>query len=404
MSSFDDPLDPPADPPGDDDGGYQPTIIRLCNSMLTEALRRAASVVHIQPEPDQRLVIRFRVEGVLFAAMEVPALMRNGFLARLKIVANLDIAERRLPQDGRILIRLENQEVEFAISTVPTVNGESAVLHRLDGPMVRRESVAAMGYEPEILAAFQTALTRPGVIVLAGPTHSGRHTALYAALSERNRPDVSIATVEAPVRWAVAGLRQVNVYDEIGLGFAAAVRVFLRQDVEVIGIGGIWDYETAELAFSAAHRGTQLITTIHTISAAATIGRFVNMGVAPWVVADGLSLVIGQRLVRRLCARCRIADKVDPAALVALGIAPAKAETATIFRRAGCDDCHATGFTGRVLIAEALVVDDAVRAAIRAEKPLPAGAVRGGLRAAALARACEGVTTVDEALLVTPAP
>jgi type IV pilus assembly protein PilB len=382
-------------------------VVKLANYLLTEAIKRRASDIHIEPY-EKEFRVRYRVDGVLYEIMRPPLRLRGALSSRLKIMASLDIAERRLPQDGRIKMKMgKGREMDFRVSTLPTIYGEKIVLRLLDKSSLQLD-MTKLGFEQEPLMHFTEAIHRPyGMILVTGPTGSGKTTTLYSALSELNKVSDNISTAEDPVEYNFAGINQVQMKEEIGLTFAASLRSFLRQDPDIIMVGEIRDYETAEIAVKAALTGHLVLSTLHTNDAPSTVTRLLNMGIEPFLVSSSLNLIVAQRLARRVCGNCREEVRIPPKALVDAGMKPERIKLAKPAKGKGCDDCNGTGFRGRVALYEVMPIKEELK-----EMVLRGGsaidvkreAVRLGmktLRQAGLSKVEEGVTTLEEVLRVT---
>jgi type IV pilus assembly protein PilB len=382
-------------------------VVKLANFVLTDAIKRRASDIHIEPY-EKEFRIRYRVDGVLYEVMRPPLKLRNALSSRLKIMSSLDIAERRLPQDGRIKLKVgKGREMDFRVSVLPTIHGEKIVLRLLDKSSLELD-MTKLGFEAEALKDFQEAIHRPyGMILVTGPTGSGKTTTLYSALSDLNKTTDNISTAEDPVEYNFAGINQVQMKEEIGLTFAASLRSFLRQDPDIIMVGEIRDYETAEIAVKAALTGHLVLSTLHTNDAPSTITRLLNMGIEPFLVSSSLNLILAQRLARRICMNCKEDMKVPAKALVDAGMKPERLKHARPGRGRGCDDCNGTGFRGRVALYEVMPVKEELKDLIlRGGSALDVKreAVRLGmktLRQAGLSKIEEGVTTLEEVLRVT---
>lgn len=378
-------------------------VIRFVDRMIDDALSRRASDIHVEPKNDL-LAIRFRVDGLL---MEIPGPSRDiaaAVVSRLKIMSGLDIAERRLPQDGRMRVRAHGKEIDFRVSTSPTSQGEAVVLRLLD-----RKAVALdfdqLGFDDRVKLPFQTALRQPdGIVLVTGPTGSGKTTTLYTGLSELNTSERKILTVEDPVEYALDGLGQVQVDARIGRTFAHTLRSFLRQDPDVIMVGEIRDEETAGIAVQASLTGHLVLSTLHTNSAAAAISRLLDMGVQDYLIASTLKLVMAQRLVRKICVHCRVEDTPPGAFLAELGLSAADGP---FYKGSGCGHCHGTGFQGRKMIAEVLEITPVLEQAILEHKSgteLEQLAKEGGMRSLfmhGLESVKEGITSIGEVVRVT---
>src|SRR6218665_1007645 len=383
-------------------------VVKLVNLILQDSIKKRASDIHVEPyEKDFR--VRFRIDGSLYAVRRPPMKLKNAITSRLKIMANLDISERRLPQDGRIKIKLGGgKEMDFRVSVCPTLFGEKVVLRLLDKSNLQLD-MTKLGFDATPLAWFKEAIDRPyGMVLVTGPTGSGKTTTLYSALASLNQVDTNIATAEDPVEFNFGGINQVQMHEDIGLNFAAALRSFLRQDPDIIMIGEIRDFETGEIAVKAALTGHLVLSTLHTNDAPGTVSRLLNMGIEPFLVTASLNLILAQRLARRLCPACKKpAENVDEQALLNAGVPPEKMGTFTIYEKVGCRDCNDRGYRGRVAIYEVmpfwdglkeLVIKGASAAEIKAE------AIRLGmssLRMSALAKMMDGVTTLDEVVANT---
>ena len=382
-------------------------VVKLANYLLTEAIKRRASDIHIEPY-EKEFRTRYRVDGVLYEVMRPPLRLRNALSSRLKIMASLDIAERRLPQDGRIKMKMgKGHEMDFRVSVLPTIHGEKIVLRLLDKSNLELD-MTKLGFEPGQLVDFNAAIHRPfGMILVTGPTGSGKTTTLYSALSELNKVSDNICTAEDPVEYNFAGINQVQMKEEIGLTFAAALRSFLRQDPDIIMVGEIRDYETAEISVKAALTGHLVLSTLHTNDAPSTVTRLLNMGIEPFLVSSSLNLVVAQRLARRVCIKCMEEIKIPPKALVDAGMKPERIRFAKPAKGKGCDECSGTGFRGRVALYEVMPIREEIKDLILrggSALDLQREAIRLGmktLRQAGLSKLEEGVTTLEEVLRVT---
>jgi general secretion pathway protein E len=379
-------------------------VIRLVQRLIQQAVESQASDIHVEPS-DRALHVRLRMDGLLREVENHPKEIASSVVSRVKVMAGLNIAERRLPQDGRIRVSAQGKEVDFRVSTSPTLYGESVVLRVLD-----RQDVAldfdALGFDSELKTTLREAISRPyGITLVTGPTGSGKTTTLYAALKEINTPDKKILTVEDPVEYTLTGVNQVPIRPQIGLTFAQALRSFLRQDPDVLMVGEIRDRETAEIAIQAALTGHLLLSTLHTNSAAAAVTRLLDMGIDDYLLTSTLNLILGQRLVRKLCMQCREPFKPAQDVLMRFGKTPDADHT--WYRAQGCVACKGTGFRGRIAILEALKMTDAVRARILARADaheIEKTAVEQGMRTLVrhgLERVSSGVTTLEEVLRVT---
>lgn len=385
-------------------------VVRLVNVLLVDSLRRGASDIHIEPyEKDFR--IRFRIDGVLYDVMHPPMKLRDPLISRLKIMSKLDISEKRLPQDGRIKIKVKvddrSRELDFRVSTLPTLFGEKVVLRLLDKDKLMLD-MTKLGFEPESLEKFKRAIANPyGMVLVTGPTGSGKTNTLYSALQSLNTPETNIMTAEDPVEFNLQGINQVQMKEQIGLNFAAALRSFLRQDPNIILVGEIRDFETAEIAIKAALTGHLVLSTLHTNDAPSTISRLVNMGIEPFLVATSVNLIQAQRLIRRICKDCKEETHVVPEALVEIGFSEEEAKTLKVYKGRGCDTCLGTGFKGRVGLYEVMEVTDELRELIiigasaieLRKKAMELGMIT--LRGSGLAKLREGITTIEEVVKET---
>jgi type IV pilus assembly protein PilB len=394
----------------DDEKGLQDVeapIVKLVNGILIKAIKLGVSDVHIEPY-EKSFRVRYRVDGVLRKAMGLPLKIRNAIISRVKIMSKLDIAERRLPQDGRIKLKLgAKRDMDFRVSTIPTLFGEKVVMRLLDKSNLQLD-MTKLGFEQESLDAFENALKKPfGMILVTGPTGSGKTTTLYSALHQLNQISENIMTAEDPVEFNLAGINQVQMHDEIGLNFAAALRSFLRQDPDIIMVGEIRDYETAEIGVKAALTGHLVLSTLHTNDAPSTINRLLNMGVEPFLVSSSVILIVAQRLARRTCQNCKETVEVNPQALVEVGFTPEEAEEMDVYHGQGCMNCGNTGYKGRVALYEVMLISDTVRELIlqgASNAEIKTAAIDGGmltLRMSGLAKVKEGMTTLEEVVRVT---
>src|SRR5207344_342848 len=380
-------------------------VVRLVNVLLVDALRRGASDIHVEPY-EKELRIRFRIDGVLYDVMHPPLKMRDALISRIKIMAKLDISEKRLPQDGRIKIRVKvdsrSRELDFRVSTLPTLFGEKVVLRLLDKEKLMLD-MTNLGFEPDSLVKFQRNITRPyGMVLVTGPTGSGKTNTLYSALQSLNTVDTNIMTAEDPVEFNLLGVNQVQMKEQIGLNFAAALRSFLRQDPNIILVGEIRDFETAEIAIKAALTGHLVLSTLHTNGAPETISRMMNMGIEPFLVATAVHLICAQRLIRRICLECREEVPMPPQAKVEAGFTPEESKTVKIFKGRGCSNCNGTGYKGRAGLYEVMEIDDEIRELIligASAVELKKKAIERGmitLRRSGLTKVKDGVTTLEE--------
>ncbi|MCX7989410.1 MAG: GspE/PulE family protein, partial [Aquificaceae bacterium] len=338
-------------------------IVRLANFLIAEAVNLGASDIHIEPQ-EKKLVVRYRVDGVLKVYHEFPARIKDSLAARFKIMSNLDIAEKRKPQDGRIRTRIKGKKIDLRVSTVPTVYGEKTVMRIQEAEKYLNVKLDDLGFEPDDLEKFRRAIWTPwGMILVTGPTGSGKTTTLYASLMERNSPDVNIMTAEDPVEVSIPGLNQVQVNERIGLTFANVLRAFLRQDPDIILIGEIRDTETAEIGIKAALTGHLVFSTLHTNDAPSSVTRLVDMGIEPFLVGSSVILIVAQRLLRKLCPKCRLIDDTPREALYRLGIIKSPEENIPIYKAnpEGCSHCNGSGYKGRTAVHEILEVDEELR-------------------------------------------
>ncbi|HLV02352.1 MAG TPA: type IV-A pilus assembly ATPase PilB, partial [Acidobacteriota bacterium] len=332
-------------------GNTEAPIIKLVNITLAESIRRGASDIHLEPY-EKEFRIRFRIDGVLYHVMSPPIRLKDAIISRLKIMANLDISERRLPQDGRIKIRINysgrQKEIDFRVSSLPTLFGEKVVLRILDREKLPR-SLSELGFEPESYKAFERAIARPyGMVLVTGPTGSGKTSTLYTCLNRLNTEQVNIMTAEDPVEFNFRGINQVQTNEHIGLTFANALRSFLRQDPNIVMVGEIRDLETAEIAVKAALTGHLVLSTLHTNDAPSTVSRLLNMGIEPFLVANSVNLICAQRLVRVICKECKQQVETPVQALIDIGFPPSLAKNVRIYQGTGCQRCNDSGYKGRV--------------------------------------------------------
>jgi type IV pilus assembly protein PilB len=377
-------------------------VVKLVNLILTDAIRKGASDIHIEPY-EKAFRVRYRIDGLLYEEMKPPMKLKNAITSRLKIMANLDIAERRLPQDGRIKMKLsKDKDMDYRVSVLPTLFGEKIVLRLLDKSNLQLD-MTKLGFDVKPLTDFKEAINKPyGMVLVTGPTGSGKTTTLYSALSELNKEDTNISTAEDPVEFNLAGINQVQMHEEIGLNFAAALRSFLRQDPDIIMVGEIRDFETAEIGIKAALTGHLVLSTLHTNDAPSTINRLLNMGVEPFLVASATNLILAQRLARRICPNCKEKTSVPAQALLDIGMTQEDLGGFQYYKGVGCANCADTGYRGRVALYEVLPITDEIKELIlngSSTMEIKAEAVRQGmrtLRMAGVAKIKEGVTTVEE--------
>ncbi len=384
-------------------------VVRLVNAILTNAIKRRASDIHLEPF-ERMFRVRFRVDGVLEEIMRPPLKLKNAITSRIKVMASLDIAERRLPQDGRIKLKLgKGQEMDFRVSVLPTIFGEKIVLRLLDKSNLQLD-MTKLGFEEDQLRDFKEAIYKPyGMVLVTGPTGSGKTTTLYSALSELNRVTSNISTAEDPVEFNLPGINQVQIHEEIGLNFAAALRSFLRQDPDIIMVGEIRDFETAEIAIKAALTGHLVLSTLHTNDAPSTINRLLNMGVEPFLVASSVNLILAQRLARLICANCKEPAEIPPQALIDIGVSPEEVGTFTPFHGAGCPSCNGSGYRGRIALYEVMPVSEEIRELVlngASANEIKRTAISLGmktLRMSGIQKLKEGLTTIHEVVRVTMA-
>ena len=385
--------------------GEEAPVIKLVNVMLMSAIQKGASDIHIEPY-EKELRVRYRIDGILYNIMQPPMKFRDAITSRIKIMSKLDIAEKRLPQDGRIKIHFQDngemRDIDFRVSCLPTLFGEKIVLRLLDKTKLMLD-MTKLGFESESLHKFEIAIEKPwGMVLVTGPTGSGKTNTLYSSISRINTPTTNIMTAEDPVEFNLMGVNQVQVKESIGLNFAAALRSFLRQDPNIILVGEIRDFETAEIAVKAALTGHLVLSTLHTNDAPSTINRLMNMGIEPFLVASSLNLVCAQRLVRRICSNCTQPDPTPARALVQAGFTPEEASGVVPNKGEGCEKCNNTGFRGRVGLYEVMEVTEEIRELIlvgASARELRRKAVDEGmitLRRSGLIKVKDGVTTIEE--------
>ena len=378
-------------------------VIRAVNRLIAQAADARASDIHIEPSED-RLMIRFRIDGVLQDRDALPAAMRAPLVSRIKVLAGLNIAERRLPQDGRLRIAVRGHEIDLRVATAPSIHGESVVMRILDRSKLALD-FASLGFDPELIGQLRAAVNRPhGIVLVTGPTGSGKTTTLYAALAELNTSERKLLTVEDPIEYRMPGVIQTQVNPQIGFTFGSALRSFLRLDPDVMMVGEIRDSETAQIAVQAALTGHMILSTLHTNSAAGAIARLNDMGVEPFLLGSVLNGILAQRLVRKLCDECRVPYLASEELCSELGVDPGDAPT--FFHAGGCPKCAGTGFSGRTSLLEFLIVDDVIarlilrRADAREIAEAAAAAGMRNLRSDGVAKARAGITTIEEAVRV----
>jgi type IV pilus assembly protein PilB len=385
-------------------------VVKLVNLILTDAVKKVASDIHIEPY-EKSFRVRYRIDGVLYEVMKPPMKLKNAILSRVKIMSELDIAERRLPQDGRIKLKMgRGREMDFRVSVLPTLFGEKIVLRLLDKSNLQLD-MTKLGFEQEQLDGFQDAIHQPyGMVLVTGPTGSGKTTTLYSALSELNQISENLSTAEDPVEFNLPGINQVQMHDEIGLNFAAGLRAFLRQDPDIIMVGEIRDFETAEIAVKAALTGHMVLSTLHTNDAPSTINRLLNMGIEPFLVASSVNCIVAQRLARRICEDCKEKDpEIEVSALIEAGMPEDAAENALPAKGQGCRNCSDTGYRGRMAVYEVMPMHEELKEFVlngASALDLKREAIRLGmksLRQSAFEKLGEGITTLSEVLRVSAA-
>lgn len=385
-------------------------VVRLVNAIIIDSIRKGASDIHIEPyEKDYR--IRFRIDGVLFEQLRPPIKMKDAIASRIKILAKMDISEKRLPQDGRIKTKMKidgkTKEIDYRVSTVPTLYGEKIAMRLLDKEGLKLD-MTKLGFEPESLEKFERAILKPyGMILVTGPTSSGKTNTLYSAIGRLNTVDTNIMTAEDPVEFSIHGCNQVHMKEAVGLNFAAALRAFLRQDPNIILVGEIRDFETAEIAIKAALTGHLVLSTLHTGDAPSTVSRLVNMGLEPFLVATSVHLIQAQRLVRKICTECKEEIQYPKKALIDIGFTEEEAETAKIYRGKGCPNCNGTGCRGRIGLMEVMELSDNLREMILMGAnalELRRVAIQEGmitLRRSGIIKILQGIVPIEEVLRET---
>ena len=384
-------------------------VVKLVNIILTDAIKRGASDIHVEPY-EKSFRVRYRVDGVLAEVMKPPFKLKNAIVSRLKIMSNLDIAERRLPQDGRIKMKLgKDKEMDYRVSVLPTLFGEKVVLRLLDKSNLQLD-MTKLGFEEKALKDFKDAIEKPwGMVLVTGPTGSGKTTTLYSALSELNQITDNISTAEDPVEFNLAGINQVQMHEAIGLNFASALRSFLRQDPDIIMVGEIRDFETAEIAVKAALTGHLVLSTLHTNDAPSTVNRLLNMGIEPFLIASATNLILAQRLARKICKDCKEEVHMPVQGLIDIGIPPEEAKTFKCFHGKGCATCGGTGYKGRIALYEVMALTDTLKELVlngASSAELKRGAIKEGmksLRMSGITKIKEGVTTIEEVVRATMA-
>jgi type IV pilus assembly protein PilB len=384
-------------------------VVKLVNMILTDAIKKKASDIHIEPY-ERTFRVRYRIDGVLYEVMKPPLKLKNAITSRIKIMAELDIAERRLPQDGRIKIKLGGgQDMDYRVSVLPTLFGEKIVMRLLDKSNLQLD-MTKLGYEPAALERFQHEIHKPfGMCLVTGPTGSGKTVSLYSALSELNKTTENISTAEDPVEFNFAGINQVQMHEDIGLNFAAALRSFLRQDPDIIMIGEIRDFETAEIGVKAALTGHLVLSTLHTNDAPSTINRLLNMGIEPFLVASAVNLITAQRLARRVCSECKAVEDIPEKALISAGVPAEEAKEYVCYKGAGCAKCNNSGYKGRVGFYQVMPMLEPIRELIlngANTAEIKRESMRLGIktmRQSGLTKVKEGVTSLEEVLRCTVA-
>jgi type IV pilus assembly protein PilB len=385
-------------------------VVRLCNLILTDSVRKGASDIHIEPyEKDFR--VRFRVDGILQEVLRPPQKLKEAIISRLKILAKLDIAEKRLPQDGRIKMRMKldgkAKEIDYRVSTVPVLFGEKVVLRLLDKEGLKLD-LTKLGFEPESMEKFKRNIEKPyGMVLVTGPTGSGKTNTLYSAVGQLNTPETNIMTAEDPVEFNIVGCNQVQMKEAIGLNFASALRAFLRQDPNIILVGEIRDFETAEISVKASLTGHLVLSTLHTNDAPSTISRLMNMGIEPFLVATAVNIIQAQRLIRRICKECKEPISLPKKALLDLGFTEEESETVKVMKGRGCPACNGTGQKGRIALMEVMEMTDNIRELVLMGSnavELRKAAIEGGmitLRRSGLIKIAAGVCSVEEVVRET---
>jgi type IV pilus assembly protein PilB len=381
-------------------------VIRFVDLLLSQAVKSRASDIHIEPQ-EHSMTIRMRIDGVLRDTVPPARKMQAAVVARVKILSEMDIAERRLPQDGRFKMKASGRDIDVRVSVIPTIYGEKVVMRILDASAVNHD-ISKLGFEPELLEEFKTTLSQPhGIIVVTGPTGSGKSTTLYSALNYLKDPTKNITTVENPVEYRLAGINQIQIRQEINLDFASCLRAILRQDPDIVLIGEIRDKETVEIAIQASLTGHLVLSTFHTNDAPSAISRFIYMGIEPYLLASTLNLIVAQRLVRKICDRCKEPVSLSEEVLRRLKIDPEQTSDAVFSHGRGCNNCGETGYLGRLPVFEFLVIDNDIREKIIAgatEAQIRAASRQkgyGGLLESGVNKMLQGLTTAEEVLSVT---
>jgi type IV pilus assembly protein PilB len=391
----------------DDSMDMEGPIIKIVNGILIKAIKLGASDIHFEPY-ERTFRVRYRIDGVLRRDMSLPIQIKNAMTSRLKIMAKLDIAEKRLPQDGRIKLRMgKGGEMDFRVSAIPTLFGEKVVLRLLDKSALQLD-MTKLGFEESSLADLKAAIHRPvGMILVTGPTGSGKTTTLYSALSELNKETENIITAEDPIEYNFMGINQVQMHEEIGLTFASSLRSFLRQDPDIIMVGEIRDFETAQIAVQAALTGHLVLSTVHTNDAPGTINRLIDMGIEPFLISSAVILILAQRLIRKICMDCREPVKVHPQLLIDLGIPPDEVKSFQVYKGKGCSICNNTGYKGRLGLYEVMPMKEEIKELVlsrASNSEIKKEAIRLGmktLRQSGVTKIKDGVTTIEEVLRST---
>jgi type IV pilus assembly protein PilB len=385
-------------------------VVKLANVLFVDSLKRGASDIHIEPY-EKKFRVRFRIDGILYNVMALPMKLKDPLTSRVKIMAKLDIAEKRLPQDGRIKIKMKvenrSRDLDFRVSSLPTLWGEKIVMRLLDKSKLMLD-MTKLGFEKESLEKFKNAIAKPyGIVLVTGPTGSGKTNTLYSALASLNKPDTNIMTAEDPVEFNLPGINQCQIRENIGLSFASVLRSFLRQDPNIILVGEIRDYETAEIAVKAALTGHLVLSTLHTNDAPSTVSRMVNMGIEPFLVGTAVNLIQAQRLIRRVCKACKLEDDVPSKTLIDIGFTPEQVGEFKVYKGKGCGACNGTGYKGRVGLYEVMEITEGIRDLVMVgataieikRKALEEGMLT--LRESGLEKIKNGVTTIEEVLRET---
>ena len=384
-------------------------VVKLVNLILSDAIKKGASDIHVEPY-EKSFRVRYRIDGVLHKVMDPPRKLQNAIISRLKIMSELDIAERRLPQDGRIRLKTaKGKEMDFRVSSIPTIFGEKIVLRLLDKDSLQLD-MTKLGFEEAPLKWFKEAIHKPfGMVLVTGPTGSGKTTTLYSALTELNTVHDNISTAEDPVEYTLRGVNQIQMHDAIGLNFAAALRSFLRQDPDIIMVGEIRDYETAEIAVKAALTGHMVLSTLHTNDAPSSVNRLLNMGIEPFLVTSAIVLIQAQRLVRKICETCKEPVEISPQILKDIEVPDDMAHSMKVYKGAGCMKCSKTGYRGRIAVFEVLPLWEEIKEFVlngASTTEIKREGIRLGMktmRQTGISKIAEGVTTIDEVVRVTAA-